>query len=81
MVTASDFTKLEHGPYGTRWSYTYDQECDTPPSVGEVEEILGVKLAPKSADASGERDDDLAEEIYFAAEEFSANTLETYRVQ
>lgn len=73
---ASDFTKIEHGPYGTRWSYPCD-EGEIPPSIREAEEVLGVKIG----DASDEREDGLTEMVYFAAEEFDANTLATYRVQ
>ncbi len=80
-MEASDFTKIEQGPHGTRWSYTYDGELDTPPSVREAERILGVKLAPESMDTSSERDDGLCEEVYFLAEEYSENTIQTYRVQ
>ena len=80
MLKQSDFTKLEHGPYGTRWSLTYE-EGDTPPSVEQAEKILGVKLAPQTCACSGEREDELCEEVYFAAEEFNENTLATYQVQ
>lgn len=79
-MNASDFTKIEHGPYGTRWSYTYDPESDSPPTVAQAEAALGVKLAPESTDTSDERSD-LCEEVYFAAEEFSENTLAVGRVQ
>jgi hypothetical protein len=77
-MSADDFIKLEHGPYGTRWAYTYDPEADSPPTLEEAEKVLGVKLA-RSID-SGERTDDLAEEVYFP-EDYDANTLDTYRVQ
>lgn len=80
-MEASGFTKIEAGPYGTRWSFTYDSDSDTPPSVKEAEEILGVKLARESEYCSGEREDGLAEEVYFLADEYSKNTIETYRVQ
>ena len=76
-----EFTRLEHGPYGLRWSYTYDPDSDCPPTIAEAEAAIGVKLATRTQDASGEREDGLAEEVYFAAEEISENTLETYRVQ
>ena len=79
-MEVSDFTRLEHGPFGLRWSYTYADD-DTPPTVEEAEAILGVKLAPETCDASSEREDDLREEVYFAAEEYSANTIKTGRVQ
>lgn len=76
---ASDFTKLEHGPYGTRWSYTCDED-EIPPTLREAEEVLGVKLGHET-DTSDERTDGLTEVVYFAAKEFDANTLATYRVQ
>jgi hypothetical protein len=80
-MNASDFVKLESGPYGTRWSYSYDPESDSPPSVKQAEKILGVKLAKNTVDASGERTDGLAEEVYFLAEDYSENTVTTYQVQ
>jgi hypothetical protein len=80
MYKAADFTKLEHGPYGTRWSYTCD-EHEIAPTVQEAEAVLGVKLASNTIDASGERTDGLCETVYFAADEFSQNTVSTYQVQ
>ena len=81
-MKASDFTKLDHGPYGIRWSFEYDPAQDCPPTVRVAAEVLGVKLAPESFDASSEHDDGLAEEIYFSAEEgCDPNTLATYSVQ
>jgi hypothetical protein len=80
-MQATDFTRIEHGPYGARWSYEYDPEEGGPPSVEKVEQLLGVKLAQHTYDASGERGDELCEEVYFAADEYDENTLETYRVQ
>ena len=79
-MKAADFSKLNHGPFGLRWSYTYDPE-ESPPSVLAVAKILGVKLAPETEDASGERADGLAEVIYFAAEEYDQNSVATYLVQ
>lgn len=81
MTTASNFTELSHGPYGQRWSYTYDADEATPPTVEEAGKALGVKLADRIVDASDERTDGLCEAVYFAAEEFSGNTLATYQVQ
>lgn len=79
-MTASDFTKLEHGPYGTRWSYDFE-EGEGWPTVEEAERILGVKLAPRIHDATGERTDGRCEVVYFSAEEYEPNTVATYQVQ
>ena len=80
-MNARDFQKLEHGPFGLRWSYTYDSEEDSPPSISEAEVALGEKLAPHSEDTSDEREDGLSEEVYFAAKEYSPGAVQTYRVQ
>ena len=75
-------TKLEFGPYGLRWSYTYNhEEGERPPTVAEAEKIIGVKLAPETEDATGERSDNLCEVVYFPADDYDRNTIETYRVQ
>lgn len=79
-----DFVKLTHGPYGTRWSYSYDPECDTPPSVRAVEKLLGVKLADTVLEGEGEETEDgefLAEAVYVAADDYDDNTVATYQVQ
>ena len=79
----SDFTHLTSGPYGERWSYAYDPETDSAPSVAAVAKLLGVDLETESIDASDEREDGRAEEVYFASDFASEyrNTVSTYRVQ
>ena len=67
MFNRSDFDKFDGGPLGLRWSYDYDPDRgDIPPTIEEAEQALGVKLANYSHDASGDRTDGLAEEVYFA---------------
>lgn len=75
-----DFVKIEAGPFGTRWSYVHDEE-EIPPSVAEAEIVLGVKLAPRTADASAEREDGLCETVYFLDGEYDKNTVATYSCQ
>lgn len=80
-ATKRDFVKIDNGPYGTRWSFTYDSDKDYPPTVEQAEKILGVKLCAETEDCSGERTDGRSEEVYFASEEYSENTVATYKNQ
>ena len=73
------FIQLDGGPFGTRWSFVC-RVGERPPSVQAAATILGAALS-SSVDCSDERTDGLEEIVYFAENNFNANTIETYRVQ
>ncbi len=77
-MTAADLERIESGPFGLRWSYTYDGDAESPPSLEAVSAAVGVAIAG-SMDCSHERSDELCEEVYFAAE--AENAIATYLVQ